>query len=247
MEKQNTRIGNSFWLGLIVVAVGGLLLLDRLDYDLVPYWLISWKTLLIAIGVAIGLRKNFQGIGWIVLIIVGSFFLIEDIPGIDFEVRRYVFPVIVISIGLLILFRSVLSKSASEARKSWIGGDEKKSDFVSDSSSGDERVDITSIFGGSKRRIFSKNFRGGQMTAVFGGSDLDLSQADIQGTVVVDVVSVFGGVKLIVPANWEVKSDISAILGGVEDKRRDPNAFSPEKKLVLTGVCLFGGVEIKSY
>jgi hypothetical protein len=84
MEKQNIKFGNSFWLGIIVVAVGALLLLDRLDFDLVPYWLISWKTLLIAIGVAVGLRKNFQGIGWIVLIIVGSFFLIEDIPGIDF-------------------------------------------------------------------------------------------------------------------------------------------------------------------
>jgi hypothetical protein len=126
MEKQNTKFANSFWLGIIVVAVGGLLLLDRLDYDLVPYWLISWKTLLIVIGVAVGLRKNFQGIGWIVLIIVGSFFLIEDIPGIDFEVRRYVFPVIIITVGLVILSRSVLSKSAGEARKSWIGGDEKK-------------------------------------------------------------------------------------------------------------------------
>jgi hypothetical protein len=123
----------------------------------------------------------------------------------------------------------------------------KKSDFLIDYSSGDERIDITSVFGGSNRRIFSKNFRGGQMTAIFGGSDLDLSQADIQGTVAVDVVAVFGGVKLIVPSNWEVKSNISAILGGVEDKRKDPSSFSPEKKLVLTGVCMFGGVEIKSY
>ena len=248
MEKQNTKFSNSFWLGIIVVAVGSLLLLDRLDFDLVPYWLISWKTLLIAIGVAIGLRKNFQGIGWIVLIVIGSFFLIEDIPGVDFEIRRYVFPVIVITIGLLILFRSVLSKSASESRRSWMGGDEKKSDILIDSSSsGEERIDITSIFGGSKRRIFSKNFRGGQVTSIFGGSELDLTQADIEGNVALDVVSVFGGAKFLVPSNWEVKSDITAILGGVEDKRKDPSAYSPSKKLILTGVCLFGGVEIKSY
>ena len=249
METKNGKqLGNSFWLGIIVVAVGSLLLLDRLDFDLVPYWLISWKTLLIVIGVAIGLRKNFQGIGWIVLIVIGSFFLIEDIPGVDFEIRRYVFPVIVITIGLLILFRSVLSKSASEARRSWMGGDENKSDILTDSSSsGEERIDITSIFGGSKRRIFSKNFRGGQVTSIFGGSELDLTQADIEGTVALDVVSVFGGAKFLVPSNWEVKSDITAILGGVEDKRKDPSAYSPSKKLILTGVCLFGGIEIKSY
>jgi predicted membrane protein len=246
MEKRNIKqYGNSFWVGLIVLAVGGLLLLDRLDYDLVPYWLISWKTLLIAIGVATGIRKNFQGIGWIVLIGIGSFFLIEDIPGLDWEVRRYVFPIVVISIGLLILFRSILSKSATEARNSWSLG-EKKND-VSDAGGGDERIDVTSIFGGSKRRIFSKNFRGGQVTSIFGGSDIDLSQADVEGTVAIDMVSVFGGVKLIVPANWEVKSDITAILGGVDDKRKDPSAYTPSKRIVLTGFCMFGGVEIKSY
>jgi len=246
MEKRNLKqYGGSFWIGLIVLTAGTLLLLDRLDFDLVPYWLVSWKTLLIVIGIAVGIRKNFQGIGWIVLIIVGSFFLIEDIPGIDFEVRRYVFPVIVISIGVLILFRSVLSKSASEARNSWTDS-EKKSE-LGDAAHGEERIDITSIFGGVHRRVFSKNFRGGQMTSIFGGSDLDLSQSDIEGTVVVDVVSVFGGAKLIVPANWEVKSNITAIMGGVEDKRKDPSAYSPNKKLVLTGVCIFGGVEIKSF
>jgi predicted membrane protein len=249
METKNRKqLGNSFWLGIIVVAIGALLLLDRLDYDLVPYWLISWKTLLIAIGVAIGIRKNFQGIGWIVLIVVGSFFFIEDIPGVDFEVRRYVFPVVVISVGLVILFRSTFSKSVQEAKNRWIGDSEKKSDLFTDSSStGENQINITSIFGGSKRRIFSKNFRGGQVTSIFGGTEIDLSQADIEGTVVVDMVNVFGGCKLIVPSNWELRSDITAILGGVDDKRKDPTAYSPSKKLVLTGVCMFGGVEIKSY
>ena len=246
MEKRNIKpYGNSFWVGLIVVAVGGLLLLDRLDFDLVPYWLISWKTLLIAIGVATGIRKNFQGIGWIILIGIGSFFLIEDIPGLDWEVRRYVFPIIVIAIGVLILFRSVFSKSAAAARTSWSGANENKSE--TDEAGGDERIDITSIFGGSKRRIFSKNFKGGQITSIFGGSDLDLTHADLEGTAVIDVVSVFGGVKLLVPANWEVRSDITAILGGVDDKRKDPSVLTPTKKIVLTGFCMFGGVDIKSF
>jgi predicted membrane protein len=243
MEKQNIKqYGNSFWIGLIVVSVGGLLLLDRLDYDLVPYWLISWKALLIVIGISVGLRKNFQGIGWIVLIALGAFFMIEDIPGIDFETRRYVFPVAVISIGLLILFRSVFAKSIGEGR---FGG-EKKNEAMNASTS-DEVVNIASIFGGSKRRVFSKNFGGGQVTAIFGGSEIDLTQADIEGEVRLDVVSVFGGAKLLVPLNWEVKSDITAILGGVEDKRKDPASFSSTKRLVLTGVCIFGGLEIKSY
>jgi predicted membrane protein len=246
MEKINKQYGNSLWVGLIVIAIGTLLLLDRLDFDLIPYWLISWKTLLIAIGVAIGISKKFQGVSWLVLIGIGSLFLIEDIPGIEFEVRRYVFPIIVISIGLLILFRSAFSKSISEARNSWAGINGNKEDS-NDSSSGDERVDITSIFSGSNRRVFSKNFKGGQMSSIFGGADLDLSQADVQGPVTLDVVALFGGLKLIVPANWEIKSNITPIFGGVEDKRKDPSAYSPNKKLILTGVCLFGGIDIKSH
>ncbi len=243
MEKQNIKqYGNSFWIGIIVITVGALLLLDRLDYDLVPYWLISWKTLLIAIGVGTGIRKNFQGIGWLVLILVGGFFMMEDIPGIDFETRRYVFPVIVISIGLLILFRSVFAKSVSEGNF-W---NEKKNDSMNPAT-GDEVINITSVFGGSKRRIFSKNFCGGQITSVFGGSEIDLTQADVNGVVRIDIVSIFGGTKLLVPANWDVKSDITAIMGGVDDKRKDPAAASDSKKLVLTGVCIFGGLEIKSF
>jgi hypothetical protein len=36
-------------------------------------------------------------------------------------------------------------------------------------------------------------------------------------------------------------------LGGVDDKRSVPTSFSPEKKIVLTGFAMFGGVEIKSH
>jgi len=246
MEKQNTKFGNSFWIGIIILAIGAVLLLDRLEYDLLPYWLISWKTLLIALGVGIGLRKNFQGIGWLVLIVVGGFFMIEDIPGIDFDTRRFIFPVVIISVGILILFRSVFSKSGDTAGQ-WLKLGGTKNDGYDAASSGDEHINITSIFGGSQRRIFSKNFGGGQITSIFGGSEIDLTHADINGSVRIDMVSIFGGAKLIVPSNWEIKSDITAILGGVEDKRKDPNSQSPEKKIILTGVVIFGGVDIKSY
>jgi predicted membrane protein len=246
MEKQNTKFGNSFWIGIIILAIGALILLDRMDYDLLPYWLFSWKTLLIAIGVTIGLRKNFQGIGWLVLIVVGGFFLIEDIPGVDFNTRRFLFPVVLIAVGLLILFRSVFSKSG-EVGGQWLNFNGNKKDGYESAATGDESVNITSVFGGTKRRIFSKNFGGGQITSIFGGSEIDLTQADINGTIRIDMVSIFGGAKLLVPSNWEIKSDITAILGGVEDKRKDPTLQTPEKKIVLTGVVIFGGVDIKSY
>jgi predicted membrane protein len=246
METKNTRqFGNSFWIGIIVIAIGTLVLFDTLDFDIIPGWIINPGSLLLVIGVAVGIRKNFQGIGWLILIGIGSFIFIESIPGIDYDIRKYIFPAAIISVGLLLLYRSTLPKPAENI---WTGTDEKKNSIFTDSTStSEDYINVTSVFGGSTRRIFSKNFKGGQATAIFGGSDIDLSQADIEGTIVIDMVSIFGGCKLIVPSNWELKSDITAILGGVDDKRANPTALESNKKIILKGVCLFGGVEIKNF
>ncbi len=248
--SDKKKLSNSFWVGIIIISVGSFILLDRMDVVFLPHWLISWRTFLIALGLIIGINKGFKGADWLVLIIIGSFFLLGEIPGLeDLNLRRYIFPVIVISIGAVIMFRSVLFKSSGDWRSIWSGGDyHKKGDplIISEDGSNDY-IDLTSVFGSIKRRIFTKSFKGGDIVNIFGGTELDLSQADIEGNVVIDTVTLFGGVKILVPANWEVKSNITAIMGGVEDKRMTPTTFAPTKKLILTGTCAFGGVEIKSF
>jgi predicted membrane protein len=74
-------------------------------------------------------------------------------------------------------------------------------------------------------------------------------QADIDGRVILEVNNIFGGTKLLVPANWNVQSDIVTILGGVEDKRpmMAPGSSANNKVLILKGACVFGGVDIRSY
>ena len=81
-----------------------------------------------------------------------------------------------------------------------------------------------------------------------GGTEVNLSQADIQGTITLDTTNIFGGTKLIVPASWEVKSEATAIFGGIEDKR-DLHAIKPDpaKVLIIDGTCIFGGIEIRNY
>jgi predicted membrane protein len=81
---------------------------------------------------------------------------------------------------------------------------------------------------------------------VFGGNDIDLSQADFENKAVIEVNVVFGGVKLIVPAHWKIQSDVTAAFGSVEDKRKNIAEVS-EKTLVLTGAAVFGSIEIKSF
>jgi hypothetical protein len=111
----------------------------------------------------------------------------------------------------------------------------------------DDVLDATAIFSGIDKMITSKKFKGGDIVAVMGGVDINLSFADIQAPVVIDVTVIMGGLKLIVPAGWEVKNNIVSILGGVEE-RRPPMQHNEDKKLlVLKGTVLMGGVDIRNY
>jgi predicted membrane protein len=111
-------------------------------------------------------------------------------------------------------------------------------------------IDSTTVFGGVKKNIITKDFKGGDITTFFGGTDIDLMQADFTGKAVVDITQVFGGTKLVVPPHWQIKSeDLVCLFGAIEDKRpiRRDIVSDDQKILVLRGVCIFGGIDIKSY
>lgn len=114
LNKNSNRYGHkqklssSIWVGGLILAIGSVLLLDRMDLLYFPYWLFSWKTLLIAIGVIFGINRKFEGIGWLVMILIGTFFLIDDIPGFPYDVDRYAFPVGIIVVGAFIVGRALL-------------------------------------------------------------------------------------------------------------------------------------------
>jgi len=113
---------------------------------------------------------------------------------------------------------------------------------------GDDYLDAVSVFGGVKKTILSKNFRGGEIVNIFGGAELDFTQADIQGRVVIDITQIFGGTKIIVPSNWQVVSDLAAVFASVDDKRiKTTSSPDSNKLLVLKGVSIFAGVDIRSY
>lgn len=227
---------------ILIIGVGALLKATFMDF---PDWIFSWQMLLIAFGFFVGLRHNFRGPGWLIMVLIGGIFLVNEIyPEITF--RRYLWPVAIIIVGIFIILRP---------RRGWKFDQNKKTEGASDSFfsedidySKDDFVDSTSIFGGAKRIIISKNFKGGDLVSIFGGTELDLSQADFNGTAVIELTTIFGGTKLLVPSNWEVKSEVVTIFGGIEDKRRMQTINGPtDKLLLLKGTVIFGGIEIKSF
>jgi Cell wall-active antibiotics response 4TMS YvqF len=113
--------------------------------------------------------------------------------------------------------------------------------------SSEDYLDTTAFFGGVHKKIVSKNFKGGDIVTIMGGTELDLSQADFTGMVKLDVVQIMGATKIIVPAHWEVRTDVTAIFAGFEDKRQQPSLDNPDKVLLIDGTSLFGGIELKNF
>lgn len=107
----------------------------------------------------------------------------------------------------------------------------------------DDWLDVTTLFGGVRRIVISKNFKGGDLTNVCGGTILDLSHADIQGMAVIDVVGLWGGIKVAVPPNWEVRLNVTHLMAGTDDRRKI-KGHDPNKVLIFTGTMLMAGIEI---
>lgn len=86
-------------------------------------------------------------------------------------------------------------------------------------------------------------FEGAELTAVFGGAECDLRNAIIPNDCVIQVCSVFGGIDILVPENVNVKVNSTSIFGGVSNK----TSLNKENTVTLyvSGLCLFGGVDIK--
>ena len=111
----------------------------------------------------------------------------------------------------------------------------------------DNWVEAVTVFGNIKKRVYSKNFKGGDVVSIFGGAEINLTQADFTGQISIEMVQIFSGAKLIIPPHWQIRSEMIAIFGGIEDKRPPQAHYDENKVIVLSGTTFFGGLEIKSY
>ena len=254
-REHRSRHGH-IWTGVFILLVGAAALVKATVTDL-PDWVFSWQTFLILLGLFIGIKHGFKGGAWFILILIGGAFLLRDFYP-DVAIRRYIWPVVLMIIGVLFIIRPRRS-----LHEKWQNFEKKKTTatnsgideapivdetYESQKDYKEDFVDSTSIFGGAKKNIISKNFKGGDLVNIFGGTELDLTRADFTGTAEIELTTIFGGTKLIVPSNWTVRSEAVTIFGGLEDKRNMQTMIdNPDKVLLLKGTVIFGGIEIKSF
>jgi predicted membrane protein len=239
-EKKPTNPNKKLAFGAIVIIAG--LLLLGFNFDFFPYdfkhIIFSWQMLLVAIGV-VSISHNESRTPGIILILVGSFFLLPELFDFHIPFIKLFWPVLLIAIGVMILVKRGFHHPGQHH---W-----RRPDHSSDLDDG--YINETNVFSGSKRRISHQEFKGGKISNVFGGTEIDLTQASLaEGRVELVVECVFGGVTLIVPSDWKVILNVSSIMGGFADKRnlvREPS--NPDRMLVIRGSSIFGGGEIRSY
>ena len=238
MERRSES-SHRYVIGILLIIAGLILILKKstvlpqpLDH-FIDDIIFSWQMLLIAIGVVslIGSDNKTPGI---VLISVGGFFLIPELFTDFFRSFNFFWPALFIVIGIVLLMNSKrLSRVASYKGES-------KADII----------DIVNIFSGAERQLITDNFKGGKITAVFGGGEVNLTRCSLApGNNVIEITCIFGGTVIIVPENWNVVIEVTPILGGFTDNRKIMGDVMRDntRTLTISGTVIFGGGELKCY
>jgi predicted membrane protein len=222
-------------IGIILVLLGLFLVMRNAGFfpNSIEHIIFSWPMLLVTIGLVITIGSSGGKTSGVIVMAVGAFFLIPHIFRETFDIDMF-WPSIFIIIGVIFIFSK---------RRGW--------NSVSTSSLvGDDYIDYVHVFSGGERQIVSDNFKGGKVSAVFGGSEIDLTKAKLApGVSYLEIACVFGGTTIIVPDDWNVKIEVVPVLGGFGDSRKlNPGRMiDTTRQLVIKGAVVFGGGEVKSF
>jgi putative transmembrane protein len=226
--KKNFLVRAFF--GVTIVALGGILLLRNLEIIKFDSWNVFWGTVWAAGLVLAGLvtivsSQRLLTRAWGLLLMAAGVSVGLNAYGIiDVSIWKLFWPVVLIAVGLMMVF-SIGSANRKRAEESGTDDNEK-----------------VAIFYGEQSRVRG-DYTGGSLTAIFGGVDLDLRQANIKDGAIIDVFTFCGGININLPDDVIVKNEVRGVLGGSDDKTMSKP--SAKKTIYLRGECVLGGLEIK--
>ena len=244
-------------LGVLIMMFGVFLLLRNLGF--IPYeishWVISWQSLLIAIGAILLFdRKMENKNAGVILILVGSIFLLSKM--LDMSLKGIVVPALVIALGVVFIFwvttkKSWCRKGGFSNCSEWKDYGNTKNSFAKITDNGNGDIKREYAFNGSKEKWTHGKLRNVKIEAVFSGVELDFSQAeladDLKVAAHIKVKSVFSGVILYVPDDWNLVIQKNGVFGGFVDNRPRNIVVDKEKIVILEVEAVFGGGEIRCY
>ena len=247
--------------GVFIMLVGAFLLLSKMSFFNFCPWvypvIISWQMLLICIGIILLFdRPSDHKTGGLVLILIGVLFLLPKIPPYP-SISGFIIPVIVIIIGIAFIFKAATRKNEVINSDSWFCENSNwRKNFKEFGKNmtidGEAIVRKEYVFSGSKEKWTQGKLKNLEIEAVFSGVEIDFTQAeladDIKVAACIRVKSVFSGVILYVPEDWNIMIRKSGVFGGFTDNRPNRVLQVADKKLVILELeAVFGGGEIKCY
>lgn len=206
--------------GLFLAVLGVLLTADNLDLFDADRYLRLWPLVLVAAGVIKIVEPGAAAIG-VILLLAGSSLLAFNLGFLRFSIFD-LWPLILIVFGVVLVIGS-MGITPRDAVPSNVA-----------------------IFASQQTHETTSDYRGGKLTAVLGGHELDLRDADIAASpAVLQIFAMWGGIEIIVPEQWDVVSETLPIMAGVEVKTT-PAATDRRKQLIIRGLVLMGGVEVRT-
>ena len=212
------------FLGAVIVAVGVIALLIQLDVitlSLGALFADWWPLIVIGVGLAALVTVPRAWVGPTIVIAVGVLFLLVTLDILDVNLWEILWPVAIILVGL-----SLITSFGTRSGE-------------------DDTINSTVFWWGSQRKTRSRQFKGGSLTAIMGGIEVDLREADIVDKAEIAIFALWGGVEVKVPPTWRVRVSGLPLLGGWDDKTSLPiQDGAPE--LIVHVTAIMGGAEIKS-
>jgi len=234
MHENRLPLTGRLVFGFVVIALGVLFTLDNLSLLSAGEILRWWPALLLVYGVTrlTGACCRQSTVPGIIFTLAGALLLLHEFDFIRIDPWDF-WPVVLVVVG-----GSMVAGAMRRARGAGAP--------VAPGAESDAAFSTFVMWSGIERKVSAQDFRGGDVTAIMGGAEIDLRQAKMPGgRAVIDVTVMWGGVELYVPGDWTVTVEALPLMAGIEDATRAP-AGEVRGNLVVKGVVLMGGVEIKN-
>ncbi|MFN4298143.1 MAG: LiaF transmembrane domain-containing protein [Thermaurantimonas sp.] len=230
----SSRSFSGLFPGLLIIAIGIVWML-KVSGIYIPSWLFSWQMLLIIVGLYIGIKSNFMDLNYLIPLVVGVIFILNDYTTLS--LGKYLIPVVLIAIGVILLLKTIFKRKSSTAYNELAN--------AIDDVSAEGVVKIDAMLSGIKKSLDLQTFKGGVINCMLANVDLNLRNSVIEGTVLLEVNSLLGSVKIILPHNVKLVSEVQAIMGDVDDKRFY-STTQPSATILLKGSALLGGIAVRN-
>lgn len=270
--KKNNSVG--IILGLLFLVIGVGYLAEVLGFvEEFTIFFDGWWTLFIIVPCFCGLcTKGGSKVGYLIGIAIGLFLLLsaQDVLSSG-KLWELLLTVIFILVGINLILPKKKKENKKEEFHTQTDRFDRAENVTVEAEHAEETVyeevnDVTveparqykedtgaadklvcsAVFSGRDIHVDNSYFYGADLSALFGGIDINLKNAMITKNVTIEVKAVFGGIDIIMPSNVRVVVDVTPIMGGVDNGTRTPlGADENTPTVYIKGTCIFGGVEVK--